>query len=46
MGELQQRSAESGQLKHVMFGRNEPALHHFHSTFSEVLGTSPLGRIE
>ena len=46
MGELQQRTAESGQLKHVMFGRNEPALHHFHSTFSEVLGTSPLGRIE
>ena len=46
MGELQQRSAESGQLKYVMFGRNEPALHHFHSTFSEVLGTSPLERIE
>ena len=46
MGELQQRSAESGQLKHVMFGRNEPALHHFHTTFSEVLGLSTLERIE
>lgn len=45
MGELQQRSAQSGQLKHVMFGRNEPALHHFHSTFSEVLGLPPLEKV-
>ncbi len=45
MGELQQKSAESGLLKHVTFGRNEPALHHFHSTFAEVLGMPPLEKV-
>ena len=45
MGELQQKSAENGLLKHVTFGRNEPALHHFHSTFSEVLGLPPLEKV-
>ena len=46
MGELQQKSAETGLLKHVTFGRNEPALHHFHSTFAEVLGMPPLEKVE
>ena len=46
MGEYQQRSAEAGQLDHVMFGRNEPALHHYHSHFREALGMPPLERIE
>ena len=32
MGEQQQAAAESGLL-HVWFGRNEPALHHYHNTF-------------
>ena len=45
MGELQQRSAEAGQLDHVLFGRNEPALHHYHSHFREALGMEPLERI-
>lgn len=42
MGELQQRSAESGELEYVVFGRNEPALHHYHKHFREALGMSPL----
>ena len=46
MGELQQKSAETGRLKHVSFGRNEPALHHFHSTFADVLGMPPLEKVE
>lgn len=45
MGELQQKSAQNGLLTHVMFGRNEPPLHHFHRTFREVLGLSPLEKI-
>ena len=38
MGEQQQRAAADGQMKEVMFGRNEPALHHFHNNFREALG--------
>ena len=37
MGEMQQIAAESGQLKEVTFGRNEPALHHFHRSFKEAV---------
>jgi len=46
MGELQQKSAQSGLLKEVMFGRNEPALHHFHNSFREALGQEALQPIE
>ena len=46
MGEHQQRSAESGQLDHIVFGRNEPALHHYHTHFRDALGLSPLEEIE
>jgi phenylpropionate dioxygenase-like ring-hydroxylating dioxygenase large terminal subunit len=38
----QQRSAEGGALPHVVFGRNEPALHHFHGTYRAELGLEPL----
>ena len=38
----QQRSAESGVLEHVVFGRNEPALHHYHGTYRAELGMDPL----
>jgi len=46
MGAHQQRTAESGQVDHLVFGRNEPALHHYHSHFREALGMEPLERIE
>lgn len=42
MGEMQQAAAESGQLKHILFGRNEPALHHFHTNYRSLLGQPPL----
>jgi phenylpropionate dioxygenase-like ring-hydroxylating dioxygenase large terminal subunit len=42
MGALQQRTAESGQLKEVILGRNEPALHHFHQNYREALNQPPL----
>ena len=38
MSASQQRSANSGALEHVVFGRNEPALHHFHNTYRAALG--------
>ena len=38
MGEMQQKAAESGLLKEIVFGRNEPALHHFHNNYREALG--------
>ena len=38
----QQRAANDGSLEHVVFGRNEPALHHYHSTYRAALGMPPL----
>ena len=46
MGEMQQRAAESGMLKEIVFGRNEPALHHFHRNYREALNMPPLERVE
>jgi phenylpropionate dioxygenase-like ring-hydroxylating dioxygenase large terminal subunit len=45
MGEMQQRAAENGQLKEVLFGRNEPALHHFHNNYREALGQPLLEKV-
>ncbi len=45
MGEHQQKAAENGLLEHVIFGRNEPALHHYHNTFRQALGMPPLEKI-
>jgi phenylpropionate dioxygenase-like ring-hydroxylating dioxygenase large terminal subunit len=45
MGEMQQEAAQSGRLKEVMFGRNEPALHHFHNSYREALNLPPLEAI-
>jgi len=42
MGESTQKAAENGLLEHLLFGRNEPALHHFHNTFREALGMNAL----
>lgn len=45
MGEMQQKAAESGVVDHIVFGRNEPALHHFHTSFKAALDEAPLERI-
>jgi hypothetical protein len=37
MGESQQAAANAGSLEYIFFGRNEPALHHYHRTFAEKL---------
>ncbi len=36
------RGALSGAQEYMIFGRNEPALHHYHNTYREALGMSPL----
>ena len=46
MGLKTQAAAESGKLDHFLFGRNEPALHHFHNTYRSALGMPPLERVE
>jgi phenylpropionate dioxygenase-like ring-hydroxylating dioxygenase large terminal subunit len=46
MGETTQKSAENGTLTHLIFGRNEPALHHYHNTFREALNLPPLERMD
>lgn len=40
--ETTQRALASGLLKEVIFGRNEPPLHHYHNTFRKALGQEPL----
>ena len=42
MGEYAQQAAENGLLDHMIFGRNEPALHHYHNTFRAALKMPPL----
>jgi len=37
--------ATSGALQNFTFGRNEPALHHYHNTYNRVLGLEPLQSI-
>lgn len=38
MGESQQLAANGGSLDEIIFGRNEPALHHYHATYAAKLG--------
>ncbi len=38
MGASQQTAANAGALEHIVFGRNEPALHHYHATYAAKLG--------
>lgn len=42
VAEMSQSAAESGRLEYMVFGRNEPALHHYHNTFRSALGLEPL----
>lgn len=46
MGEHAQQAAENGLLDHLIFGRNEPALHHYHNTFRAALNMPPLEVVE
>jgi nitrite reductase/ring-hydroxylating ferredoxin subunit len=39
---LAHAGAASGAQEFVTFGRNEPALHHYHNSYREVLGMPPL----
>ncbi len=41
-----QLGADSGLQEYVLFGRNEPALHHYHNTYRGALGMEPLELIE
>ncbi len=41
-----QLGAEAGVPEYVIFGRNEPALHHYHNTYREALGMEPLELME
>ena len=41
-----QVGANSGATEFVTFGRNEPALHHYHNTYREALGMELLPLIE
>lgn len=36
------RGAQCGLVDHFLFGRNEPALHHYHKTYRDALGLPPL----
>ena len=42
MGSKSQQTAESGRVEHFIFGRNEPALQHFHTHYRDALGMPPL----
>ena len=42
MGAMTQKAVEAGMLDKLIFGRNEPALHHFHNSYLEALGMEPL----
>ena len=41
-----QIGADAGLPEFAVFGRNEPALHHYHNTYREALGMEPLELIE
>ncbi len=45
MGESTQRTIESGLVPHLIFGRNEAPLHHFHNTFRAALDLPPLEQV-
>ena len=40
MGESQQAAANAGALDEILFGRNEPALHHYHDTYAAKLAAA------
>jgi len=46
MSEAQQVSANAGALDWIVFGRNEPALHHYHQTYAAKLGRPGPDRVD
>ncbi len=40
------KGLRSGAVQHLTFGKNEPALHHYHNTFREALGLKALPLIK
>ena len=42
MSEKAQKAASARALEYFLFGRNEPALHHFHNNSRAALGEPPL----
>jgi hypothetical protein len=46
MASSQQTAANSGAMQHVIFGRNEPALHHYHNTYLALLGLEQLALLD
>jgi len=40
------KGLKSGNIDFLTFGRNEPALHHYHNTYREALGLQKLPIIE
>ena len=40
------KGLRSGIIDHITFGKNEPALHHYHNTFREALDMEPLPLIK
>ena len=40
------KGLRSGAINHLTFGKNEPALHHYHNTFREALDLEPLPLIK
>ena len=45
VAEMTQKAAESGALEYLIFGRNEPALHHFHKNYREAMDMPPLEQL-
>jgi hypothetical protein len=41
VAEKSQAALSSGLVNEVAYGRNEPALHHYHRTFDEALAQQP-----
>jgi phenylpropionate dioxygenase-like ring-hydroxylating dioxygenase large terminal subunit len=46
MSSSQQTAANAGALDQIVFGRNEPALHHYHNTYRSMLGQDLLPLVE
>jgi phenylpropionate dioxygenase-like ring-hydroxylating dioxygenase large terminal subunit len=42
MAQMAQRSLAAGAQRYAVFGRNEPALQHYHGTYRAALGRGPL----